>query len=143
MTDVKSKRYSGITAAIYLLYIATVFFLCLYHFKSNPEIPSYFLGIPIDKIVHFSMMFPFPFLTLIFLKVTCSSSLKGFWLNAVILIFGICLAIITEFCQEVLTSYRTPDITDVAADLCGIVAGCLLIMLFSRRLNNLLGKHLR
>lgn len=142
MTDVKSKRYSGIAAAIYLLYIATVFFLCLYHFKSNPEIPMSFLGIPMDKIVHFCMMFPFPFLTLLFLKFTCSASLKGFWLYSIIFLFGISLAIITEFCQEVLTSYRSPDITDVAADLCGIAAGCILIMLLHRPLNNLFIKRL-
>ena len=52
-----------ILARIFLVvYLGLIAFACFGHFDKLPEMNPYFLGIPKDKVVHFIMFFPLPFL---------------------------------------------------------------------------------
>ena len=45
------------------LYLVAVAVLCFARFPESEDVPKSLLGIPMDKIVHFLMFFPFPVLT--------------------------------------------------------------------------------
>ena len=47
---------------LFLIYLATVAWLCFGNFKPGPDVPRSIWGIPIDKCFHFVMFLPFPIL---------------------------------------------------------------------------------
>ena len=57
-----NQTRSIIAKIVMLLYVVAVAYLCFANFHKLPEVPKTFLGIPMDKIVHFCMFFPFPIL---------------------------------------------------------------------------------
>jgi hypothetical protein len=63
-------RYKKIYIAIFCAYLAAVGLLCFIRPSSLPEMEvKTFLGIPIDKILHFIMFLPYPILAgLVFIR---------------------------------------------------------------------------
>lgn len=109
------KRTHTIFTIILLIWAVAVAYLCFGHFEQEMEHHWSIFGIPDDKIVHFCMFFPFPFIAwLAFDKMT-----KKFWHSVffVILTFiaGCVLAAATEIGQS-FTDYRTGDIADFRTD---------------------------
>ena len=54
------KRTRYISRVLMLLYIAAVCLLCFADIRTDIGVNSTLLGIPADKIVHFTMFLPFP-----------------------------------------------------------------------------------
>ena len=117
---------SIIAKIIMLLYVVAVAYLCFANFHKLPDVPKTFLGIPMDKIVHFCMFFPFPILA--FLAYAHLTQTPWHALAALISICAIggIFAGITEIIQGQL-SYRTKDINDFGADCLAIGLSGLLV----------------
>ena len=75
----KPNRKRSILCSITMaLYIGLVAYLCFANFHRLPEVPNTFLGIPVDKIVHFWMFFPFPILAYLAYDKLTDTPLKAF-----------------------------------------------------------------
>lgn len=112
--------------AAFCIYLAAVGVLCFIRPSSLPETDiKTFLGLPIDKVLHFLMFLPYPVLSgLVFI----SREQKLPAITAVLLILattGIGVAYGTEIIQS-RTGYRSYEIADFYADLTGIAAGIIL-----------------
>ena len=122
-----TRRQLLFARILFAIYIIAVLVLCFGRFENTQEIPREFLGIPMDKIAHFLMFFPLPFLAfLAFDRYT-----ERFWSSvlwtSVTFVAGCLFAAATEIGQALLTSYRSGDPTDFRADLIAIALGSLII----------------
>ncbi len=109
-----------------LLYIATVAYFCFANFKDIPDVPRQFLGIPMDKIVHFCMFFPFPVLGFY----ACDRHTGTVWQSLAAIVstcaFGCIFAGLTEIIQGSLP-YRSQDIQDFGADCLAVGISATLV----------------
>ena len=112
-----------------LLYIVAVAYLCFANFHKLPEVPKTFLGIPMDKIVHFWMFFPFPILAFFAYDQLTETPLQAFAALLCICAFGGIFAGLTEIIQGSLP-YRSQDVHDFNADLLSIVISGLLVFVY-------------
>ena len=125
---------------LFCLYVAVVLFLCFGHFNNTPSVPRSLLGIPTDKLVHFTMFFPFPILAfLAFDRFT--ESVKGTLLFVgVTFVIGLMLAYGTEWGQAHLTRYRSGDSFDLLADSLALLLSSIIVAVIDiakqRRLTN-------
>lgn len=83
------------------------------------------MGIPTDKVVHFAMFLPFVILG----YPACDFLAIGHRRGIIILVFlaGLLVALATEKGQS-LTSYRSGDPLDLAADVTGLVTGAVIVI---------------
>ena len=110
----------------FCIYLAAVALLCFIRPSSLPEVDiKTFLGIPIDKMLHFLMFLPYPILSgIVFIS-------KGQKTPAVIVtllliaLTGNGVAYGTEIIQSY-TDYRSYEIADFHADMTGIAAGSII-----------------
>ena len=110
----------------FCIYLAAVGVLCFIRPSSLPEMDiKTFLGLPIDKVLHFLMFLPYPVLSgLVFIN--REQKIPG--ITAIMLILaitGIGVAYGTEMIQAQ-TEYRSYEIADFHADMTGIAAGIIL-----------------
>ena len=112
-----------------LLYVAAVAYLCFANFHKLPEVPKTFLGIPMDKIVHFCMFFPFPILAFFAYDKLTETPLQALAALLCICAFGGIFAGLTEIIQGSLP-YRSQDIHDFGADLLSIGISGLLVFVY-------------
>ena len=110
----------------FCIYLAAVGVLCFIRPSSLPEMEiKTFLGLPIDKVLHFLMFLPYPILSgLVFIN--REQKIPG--ITAIMLILaitGIGVAYGTEMIQAQ-TEYRSYEIADFYADMTGIAAGIIL-----------------
>lgn len=114
---------------ILCVYFAAVLLLCLIRPESLPEAGLDLWGIPLDKIAHFLMFFPYPVIAYIAFK----PESKRKWIHLLILfaVFtaGLFLAIGTEKLQG-LSEYRSYEITDFYADVFGMECSAFLTFLY-------------
>lgn len=119
-----------------VLYIALIFYGSLHNFSDTElDLAESFLGIPMDKIVHFAMFFFYPFVSWSFLRFNDEPDTENKPVNckvfkitrdyyfAVIILTGILLGALTEGSQSWLTTYRQGDVQDLGADILGILTG--------------------
>ena len=133
----KRKTYIIVTA-LFLVYIAAVLFLCLANFSDNTmELPKSFLGIPMDKLVHFLMFFAYPATGWLMLTYNKTLRMRQGFIFPVLLITGLLFAAFTEAAQGYLTSYREADNMDFVADAIGIFSSTLLIWALQKPLKKL------
>ena len=114
------------------VYIATLLVLCFGDFSGIQAPAEDILGLPFDKLVHFMMFLPFPF---IFSQafVQGKSPWAGF---AVTLAAGLLLAAATELGQTYLTSTREGNGADFLADAVSLTLCSAALLLHSlRKLN--------
>ena len=109
----------------FCIYLAAVGVLCFIRPSSLPEMEiKTFLGLPIDKVLHFLMFLPYPVLSgMVFI----SREQKRPAVIATLLILaltGIGVAYGTEMIQSH-TDYRSYEIADFYADIAGIAAGTI------------------
>ena len=120
---------SIIAKIIMLLYVVAVAYLCFANFHKLPDVPKTFLGIPMDKIVHFCMFFPFPILAFFAYDKLTETPLQALAALLCICAFGGIFAGLTEIIQGSLP-YRSQDIHDFGADLLSIGISGLLVFLY-------------
>jgi VanZ family protein len=127
-----------VVTALFLLYIVAVLCLCLLNLSDKtPELPQYFLGIPMDKLAHFLMFFAYPVVGWLMLTYNKMLSMRTNLIFPVLLITGFLFAAFTEAAQGLLTTYREPDNMDFIADAIGIISSILLIWTLQKPLRKL------
>ena len=127
-----------VVTAMFLLYIVAVLCLCLLNLSDKtPELPQYFLGIPMDKLAHFLMFFAYPVVGWLMLTYNKTIKLRQGFIFPVLLITGLLFAAFTEIAQGLLTTYREPDNMDFIADAIGIISSILLIWTLQKPLRKL------
>lgn len=120
-----NRRFTMTIRILLLLYIVTVAYLCFGHFSDMPEVKPSFWNIEADKIVHFLMFTPFPFLTYFSIGKKAGSVLSVTALLIGIFITGCLIAMGTELGQS-LTDYRSGDPLDFRADMYGLILGTVV-----------------
>lgn len=115
-----------ISFIILCIYIAVVAVLCFMKTDSLPSVELYFLGIPMDKIVHFVMFAPFPVLAYMTFWPAKAGKAGKLGVLMVIIAIGAGMAKATERIQSML-GYRSGDPMDFLSDMTGILAGALVI----------------
>jgi len=113
---------------IFWLYVAGVLFLCFGHFDSTPSVPLSFFGIPTDKIVHFTMFFPFPILAFFAFDRFTDSVKSTLLFTGATFIVGLILAFGTEWGQAHFTEYRSGDSMDLLADTLALFLSSVLVI---------------
>ncbi len=120
------KRHTKIIwAALLIVYMAAVAYLCFMKPDDMPEIRPDLWGIPIDKVVHFAMFFPFPALAYATFMPAGHRKFRHLLVLAVVSFAGVGLAMGTEHLQG-LSEYRSYEIKDFYADALGM--GCSAIL---------------
>ena len=121
-----------IAAFALCIYILAICILC---FMNPSDMPDPELDIPgLDKLVHFMMFAPFPVLAFLTIESQNKSFKKNLPFITLIFLTGCFLAIGTEYIQK-LTSYRTFELGDIAADFTGLFIGSIAIFIYSTLTN--------
>ncbi|MGN1215215.1 MAG: VanZ family protein [Candidatus Cryptobacteroides sp.] len=129
----KSNR---LALVLFLLYLAGVAYCCFGSFSGMPQVTPSLMGIPTDKIVHFCMFFPFPFLCYLTFDTHTSKPSHAVLLSIISFITGCIVAGGTEIGQSFL-QYRSCDIKDFAADVLSLaLSSCLTLYLDIRKMKN-------
>ncbi len=141
---IDSRKAIICSTIIFIVYMTAVMFLCLARFSGSGidiNLDDYFLGIRLDRIVHFSMFFPFPFICWLFFKYSSTrlQQNKKFRYAAIILA-GVVFAAIAESSQELFTTYRDSDPFDFCANITGILTGCIILFLAEKQLHKIFHK---
>ncbi len=110
-------------------YIVAVAYLCFMKPDDIPALDPYFLGIPVDKLAHFLMFFPFPIVSYGAFMPESGKKAAHLVILLVLTAAGLGLAIGTEHVQGQL-GYRSEDIHDFYADLAGIICSAVLTMIY-------------
>lgn len=124
----KYRPLQVVSALGMLGYLVLVSYAC---FSKSPSLPMpewTLWGIPQDKIMHFLMFLPFPFLmyAMFYYKVRRYRHIP--LLALAILLFGFAVAGFTELIQEFIP-YRSSDILDFAADNVALLSGTVIVAL--------------
>lgn len=118
---------------VFFLYLAAVLVLCFANFTDAPSVTQSILGIPTDKIVHFCMFFPFPVLAFLAFD-TFTKNWRTSLLFAIAAFgAGIILALVTEWGQAHLTTWRSGDPKDFAADIIALGVSSILVFILDIR----------
>ena len=127
------KRLKIIFQVAFGIYLVALLLLCFGRFENAPSLPTAFLGIPTDKIGHFCMFFPFPILAFLAFDKYTETPKSTLLFSSLTFVAGVLLAIGTEWGQAHLTSYRSGEPWDLAADFLAILLGTLLIIYWDLR----------
>ena len=121
------KRY--IALILFCIYMVAVALVCFMRPESIPEMRPDLFDIPIDKVVHFIMFFPYPILAYKAFRPEGKSK----WIHLVILVIifitGIGLAMGTEKIQG-MSEYRSFEMEDFYADVLGMEISALLTAIY-------------
>lgn len=114
---------------LFVLYVIAVCALCFTGSPCLPEVDRYILGIPLDKIAHFLMFAPFPFLA--HLAFGRSGGNAHYRVRFALLTFlaGEVFALATETVQYFLPT-RTMELADFLADTIGIALCTVAMAIF-------------
>ncbi len=123
----QNARY--IWAALFCIYIATVAYLCFAKPDNLPTVQPDLWGIPIDKVAHFMMFFPYPIVAYGTFRPFKNGLSSCLIILAVIYVAGIGLATGTEYLQG-LSEYRSRDIKDFYADTIGMSCSAVLTLAY-------------
>ena len=120
-------------SALFAAYIVAVLCLTLLDLSDKaPELPKYFLGIPMDKIAHFLMYFAYPITGWLLLSYNKNIKIGQKYIFSCLIISGLAFAAFTETAQGIFTTYREPDPLDFAANILGIFSGSITIWLLKK-----------
>ena len=125
------KKTRFFARLVLVLYIAALAWLCFGDFSDMKDVPREIFGFEMDKVVHFLMFFPFPFLVFFSFGKRGDKAWKAILKTLLVFVIGCLLAGATEVIQGEL-GYRTEDIMDFRAD--GISLAIASIITFILRL---------
>ena len=114
---------------LFCLYIAAVAYLCFARPDEVPSLPETWFGLPADKVAHFLMFLPFPFLGYIAFEGNGMNWWKKALLMIGLLTIGFALALGTEQVQALL-EYRSSDSRDLLADYSGLLSGRIITTIY-------------
>ena len=123
-----ASRLKITSRILFILYLAAVVVVCFGHFENLPDIEKKFLGIPMDKVIHFIMFLPFPILMGLSFHKTSTKSLNTIFFTLGTFVLGCILAGATEIGQS-FTTYRSCDITDFRADSIALAISTLAVFI--------------
>lgn len=125
---ISTVRKSHIYRVLMLLYLGAVCLLCFANLGDmGPK--EQLWGIPSDKLVHCLLFFPFPLLAWGCTLSEKESVPRTLGLILLFFILGAALGFLTEYIQDLLPN-RCRETMDFLADLCGITAACLALMIY-------------
>ena len=114
------------SVAVFILYLGVLVYLCFGHPTAFFKVPRSLWGIPIDKVIHFLMFFPYPFFA------QAAFYFKNRWRSLVfVIITGIIFCFAFELLQDKITTYRTTDSWDLFYNVAAVTAGSSIIALFT------------
>ena len=113
---------------IMIIYLAAVGFLCFANFHQMPDVPKSFLGIQMDKVVHFLMFFPFPIVAFLAYDRFTNTPLQALAALISICAVGCAFAGLTEVVQDFLP-YRVKDFNDFGADCLAVGIASVLVFI--------------
>lgn len=122
MSKGKSSLFHTLVLIIFILYLGFIGFLYYANISPNANIPRSMWGFATDKVVHFFMFLPYPFLA--------HGSFRGKrkWRNLVfVIITGIMLAFALELTQEKLAPYRCTDPWDLVYNMAAITISSTIL----------------
>ena len=115
---------------LFCFYLIAVALLCFLRPSSLPEMDiRTFLGLPIDKVLHFVMFLPYPVLAGMSFMNRENALLRNIITLMILVILGIGMAYGTEIIQAQ-TGYRAYEIADFHADISGIAAGSAIALAY-------------
>ncbi len=118
-----SPRFQNIGKCVLAAYIAAILYLCLASWQGIPGMWKTFLGIQMDKVFHFLMYLPYPFLAFwAFYK----GKDGGLFLLKVLLV-GMAYGGAVELMQALFTDSRSAEWGDWLANTAGMGGSALLI----------------
>lgn len=121
------NRY--IWAVILCCYFAVVLILCLARPQSIPSLERVIFGLPADKIAHFIMFLPYPFIAYTAFKPSEGKKWRHILVLAAVFATGVGIAMGTERLQG-LSDYRSYEIEDFYADILGMECSALATFLY-------------
>lgn len=122
-------RKRHIWALLFCMYIFMVAYLCFMRPDDLPQVRPDLWGIPVDKVVHFIMFFPYPILAYKAFRPAETKRSRHILVLLIILVTGAGVAMGTEKLQE-LSEFRSYEITDFYADMAGMAFSALLTSVF-------------
>ena len=121
------RKRNILTLALLVVYLGMVGWCCFGHFSDLPDIgQDNLFGIPMDKVVHFLMFFPFPIIAIYAFHNSKGRPGRFFVFLAISYFLGMMLAMGTELIQGT-TDYRSSDMLDLVADSLGLMTGCVTV----------------
>ena len=116
--------------AFFCIYLIAVGLLCFLRPSSLPEVDiKTFLGIPVDKLLHFLMFLPYPILSgLVFIRKEQKMAVS-IAILITLAVLGIGISYGTELIQA-RTGYRSYEIGDFYADITGIATGFIISTIY-------------
>lgn len=115
MAKSKSSPFHTVILILFIIYLGLIGFLYYANISPKANVPKFLWGIATDKVAHFCMFLPYPFLA------HGSFVGKRKWRNLVFVILsGIILAFALELTQERLAPYRTTDPWDLVYNIAAI-----------------------
>ena len=123
------KKRNVIWFILLLVYLGVLAWCCFGNFDDIPQPRKEFFGIAFDKIVHFIMFLPFPFLC--FLAFNCIEAKPWKAMLGIVAIFlaGCLIAAGTEIGQSY-TAHRVGDPKDFMADFLSLAVSSLAMTVF-------------
>ena len=115
------------------LYILAILVLCFANFSSAPDIQDEILGIPLDKLVHFLMFLPFPFLAYFAFDEHTDTVRSTLLFTGVTFAVGCIFAAATELGQARLTTWRSGDPKDLASDFAALAIASIVVFFLDIR----------
>ena len=113
---------------LFAVYLAAVAFLCFGRFSSSQDVPTDLWGIPMDKVVHFLMFFPFPLLACLAFGGYRGTPGQAVLKTAAGFLAGCAFAAGTEWVQTRLP-YRSGDPVDFQADALALLLSSIIVLL--------------
>ncbi len=123
MSAKKKSTWRRVFLVLFVLYMGVLIYLYFGKFPSFLKLPRTILDIPSDKVGHFLMFLPYPFLA-------HGSSFTGKrkWRDLLFVhLSGIVIAFVFELLQSTLVSYRTTDPWDLVANIASISLATLIL----------------
>ena len=129
----KRRKTYFVVSALFVAYIVAVLCLTLLDLSDKtPQLPKYFLGIPMDKLAHFLMYFAYPVAGWLMLNYNKNIKIKQKYIFSCLIISGLAFAAFTETTQGLFTTYRESDPLDFVANVLGIFVGSFMIWLLRK-----------
>ena len=122
-----TRRQLVISRILFAVYLIAVAVLCFGNFSSSDDVPKDLWGIPMDKVVHFLMFFPFPLLAYLAFNRYREQRWAAVTWAVGALACGCAFAAFTELVQSRLP-YRSGDPADFKADFLALAACTVFIL---------------
>ena len=123
-----TRKQLVIARILFAVYLIAVAVLCFGNFAGSEDVPKDLWGLPVDKIVHFLMFFPFPVLAYLAFDRYKGKRLSSMLWTVVAFLGGCAFAAATELIQSRL-SYRSGDPADFRADFLALAACSVFILI--------------